>query len=200
MSSSPASAPIGTRHARDLDLVQRARRGDPRAAADLAERLACVPAMLRERHHRLGSPLSREELAEVEQETLAALWSKLAVFEGRAAIETWAFRFTVHELLKGIERQRRQRRFVAAPEALLETRAAPEDEEPPLEPAVVHEGLERLGPPASEVIRMRHLDELSFEEIARHCGEPDGTVKARYYRGLERLRELLAPRLARLAR
>jgi RNA polymerase sigma-70 factor (ECF subfamily) len=200
MPSSPSSAQAGPRHARDLELVQRAREGDERAIAELAERLACVPAMLRERHRRFGSPLSSEDLAEVEQETLAALWSKLAEFEGRAAIETWAYRFTMHELLKGTDRQRRNRRFVASSEALLEARAAPEDEEPPIEPGVLHEGLERLGPPASDVIKMRHLDELSFDEIARHCGEPVGTVKARYYRGLERLRELLAPRIRRVAR
>ena len=55
--------------------------------------------------------------------------------------------------------------------------------------------MERVGPPASDIIRMRHFDELEFEDIARRANQPVNTIKARYYRGLARLRELLAPRM-----
>lgn len=181
-------------HAADLELVRLARLKDPRAIANLTDRLACIPAMLRERHHRYGSPLSGDELAEVEQETLTALWGKLATFEGRASLETWAYRFTVNELLKGIDRNRRLRRFVRDGQTELDARAEPEREEPRLELDTVHACLDRIGPPAADVIRMRHFESLSFEDIARRSDQPLSAVKARYYRGLERLREMLSAR------
>jgi RNA polymerase sigma factor (sigma-70 family) len=200
MSSSPVTPPDRRAHAADLELVARARRGDARALAELTERLSCVPAMLRDRHRRVGQPLRPEELSEVEQETLAALWDKLAIFEGRATIETWAYRFVVLELHKGLERRRRQRRFVPDGESEIIVRAQPEAAELAIDPAALHAEIERVGSPSSEIIRMRHFEDLSFDEIAAHTGEPVNTVKARYYRGLERLRTLLGPTLRRSMR
>ncbi len=184
-------------HAADVDLARRARAGDERAIARLTERWACVPAMLRHLHRRFGAPLTAEELEDVEQETLAALWSKLASFQGRAALETWAFRFAAHEIHKSVERRRRR----AFDETTgLDAQAAPEADEPVLDPTTVRDGLERVGGPASDVIRMRHFDELSFEDIARRTAEPLSTVKARYYRGLHRLREILLRHLKKAVR
>lgn len=195
MTAEGDSAAAGPVHASDLDLVKRALAGEPLAVELVCRRLACVPAILRDRHARYGAPLRLEELEEVQQETLVALWAKLAVYEGRASLETWAFRFTVLELLKCLARRDRRRQFVADPEAELERAPQREDPEPLLEPERVHAGLERLGPPANDIIRMRHFEELSFEEIARAHGEPVNTIKARYYRGMERLRELLGRHL-----
>src|SRR6185503_6089298 len=159
----------------------------------LTERLSCVPAMLRDRHRKMGQPLRPEELAEVEQETLAALWDKLAVYEGRASIETWAYRFVVLELYKGLERRRRLRRFVPDGESEIIVRAQPEMVELAIDPVALHDELERVGPPSSDIIRMRHFEALSFGEIAARLGEPIATIKTRYYRGLGRLRTLLGP-------
>jgi RNA polymerase sigma-70 factor (ECF subfamily) len=180
----------------DLELVRRALAGEARALEELTDRLACVPAMLRDRHRRYGSPLKTEELAEVEQDTLVAMWGKLAQFEGRASIETWVYRFTVHELLKAIVRKRRGR-FVEG-DAALQAHAAPQDDEASEDmAAALDECLRRLGSPSSEVVKLRHFECLSFEDIASRTCEPTSTVKARYYRAMERLRELLDLRLAK---
>ncbi|MCC6406299.1 MAG: sigma-70 family RNA polymerase sigma factor [Planctomycetes bacterium] len=185
----------GVPHASDLDLVSRALAGETLAIELVCRRLDCVPAILRDRHARYGSPLRADELEEVQQETLVALWAKLGAYEGRASLETWAFRFTVLELLKCFARRDRRRNVLADSEGELERAPDREESEPLLEPERVHSGLERLGPPANDIIRMRHFEERSFEEIASAYGEPVNTIKARYYRGLERLRELLQPHL-----
>jgi hypothetical protein len=44
-------------HATDLDLARRALAGEPMAIELLCQRLACVPAILRDRHARYGAPL-----------------------------------------------------------------------------------------------------------------------------------------------
>jgi len=180
-------------HRSDLDLVQQARAGNAIASEQLIGRLSCIPAMLRELHRRYGAPLGADELVEVEQSTLAALWSKLASFQGRASLETWAYRFTQHELLKAFERRDRRRLYVEDSEGHLARAEQPVSEEPAVDARVLAECIERVGPPACDVIRARHFEELSFEVIAERYAEPVNTIKARYYRGLERLRELLEP-------
>ncbi len=188
----------GVSHASDLELVRRARAGETLAIELVCQRLRCVPAILRERHARYGSPLHGDELDEVHQETLAALWAKLEIYEGRASIETWAFRFAALELLKCFARRDRRREQAPDGDAELERTPDREEPEPMLEPERVHAGLEHVGPPASDIIRMRHFEERTFEEIAETYGESVNTIKARYYRGLERMREVLEPYLRKL--
>jgi RNA polymerase sigma-70 factor, ECF subfamily len=178
-------------HTSDLDLARRARAGDALAIELLCRRLACVPAILRDRHARYGSPLKAEDLEEVQQATLVALWSKLGSFEGRASLETWAFRFTVLELLKCLARYDRGRRLIADADAELARTPDREAPEPPMEPERIHASLDAIGPPANDIIRMRHFEERSFDDIAQAYAEPVNTIKARYYRGLQRLREIL---------
>jgi RNA polymerase sigma-70 factor (ECF subfamily) len=180
-------------HARDLALVRRAAGDDPWAAHELAERLACVPAMARSRHAKLGSPLSEDELTDVVQDTLVKLLSKLRSFEGRSSLETWAYGFVVRELYKGFDRLRRRARRVPWSEERIaeladESRSVEGDEY-----RVVHEQIQAIGPPGSEIIRLKHFQLLTFEQIAEELDMPLGTVKTRYYRSADRLRGLLRP-------
>jgi RNA polymerase sigma-70 factor (ECF subfamily) len=181
---------------RDLEFVARLLRRDAAALEEMGRRLACMMAMLRYQSRRLGAPLSEHELEEVAQDAIVALWSKLPSFKGRASLETWAFRFATLELLKAI--QRHARRPVVPLDGDFD---APAEAEPEAEPSVGHAellaGLERLEPSTARVIRRRHQDDASFDDIAATEGLPLNTVKARYYRGLARLREHLERRLRR---
>jgi RNA polymerase sigma-70 factor (ECF subfamily) len=196
VSSSPPFDPlVADAHAADLVLVQRALAGDDRAVDALIERLSCLPAMLRERNRRYGARLSSSDLAEVEQETLAALWIKLRAFEGRASIETWAFRFATNEVLKALDRRERTRREVRADPDLLDRAPSGTAEELPIDHDVLRACVANLDAQFGTVIAQRHFQELSFDEIARRQGAATSAIKARYYRGLGRLRELLLTRL-----
>src|SRR5262245_30397052 len=93
---------------KDVDLARSARRGDPAAVERLAQRLACVPGLVRAMHARLGRPLKDDGLDEFVQDTLAALWTKLGRFDGRSAIETWAYGFAATQLIQFLERKRRR--------------------------------------------------------------------------------------------
>jgi RNA polymerase sigma factor (sigma-70 family) len=55
----------------------------------------------------------------------------------------------------------------------------------------VHEALKRIGRDAARIIRMKHFEERTFEEIGLLLSVSPNTAKARYYRGLEELRPLL---------
>ena len=183
---------------RDLEFVARLLRREPAALEEMGRRLACLMAMLRYQSRRLGAPLSEHELEEVAQDTVVALWSKLASYKGRASLETWAFRFATLELLKAIQRHARRPAAPLPLDAELDPAAEVEPEaEPKLGPAELLAGLESLEPATARVIRRRHHDEASFDDIAAAEGLPLNTVKARYYRGLARLREHLERHLRR---
>lgn len=194
--ASEGQEPAG--HAADLALVRRSLRGDLGATREFCQRLACVPAMLRDRHRRMGRPLSTEELEDAQQETLAALWAKRDEYRGQASIETWAYRFVSNEMLKALERRRRSAR-ARGDDEILEGHSAPAPEAPPLDGAVLHAALDRLGSPAADIIRARHFDDRSFDDIARSSRAPLSTIKARYYRGLCDLRRLIEPQWRKVA-
>ncbi len=194
MSDAIAPDPAHSPHAEDLALVSRALAGDARASEEVAERLLCVPTILRERHWRLGAPLQPDELEDAQQDTLVALWTKLAEYRGLASLEAWCFRFAVNELLRAIERKRRRAwRTLASPEEALEGVPTPEADELALDHAVLTAALERLPPAAADVIRARHFGDLTFEALSRTSREPISTLKARYYRGLSELRRFIEP-------
>lgn len=179
-------------HAGDLELVRRALEGDSAAVEALVARLACVPPILRAKNHQLGSPFDAEGVEEIVQETLLALWSKLPAYQGRAKLETWAYGFCTNQLWKALERRSRSARI----ELSNSEPAAGNDvsDGPPISAPEIEHSLERLSPETADVIRSHHFEQLSFEDIARRDRTPLNTVKARYYRGLVRLRALLAAR------
>jgi DNA-directed RNA polymerase specialized sigma24 family protein len=55
----------------------------------------------------------------------------------------------------------------------------------------VYRGLAQIDPVQECVIRLKHFEHLTFEEIATRLGGNSNTAKTHYYRGLVRLRELL---------
>jgi RNA polymerase sigma-70 factor (ECF subfamily) len=182
----------GAGRAEDLALVRRVLRGDELALEALRQRLARLPAMLRHQDARLGRPLNETELEDVLRDTVAALWSKLSTFEGRASLETWMYRFAALELLKAVQRKCRAPQPLddpwSTPDGSAEERLAAE---PEFDRAQLEDGLASLTTGAAAVIRMRHFEDLSFEQVAARTRLPLNTVKARYYRGLARLREIL---------
>jgi len=176
----------------DVELARAAREGDAEALARLSERLACVPGLVRSMHGRLGRPLHEDEVEEVVQETLTVLWSKLAQFDGRSALETWVYGFCGTQLIKSLERKRRRSKVVYGHEAD-RSAVAPGADLARIEFEWVHAALDRLDPPADDVVRLKHFEELTFDEIGERLAISPNTAKTHYYRALERLRTTLAP-------
>ncbi|MHC1568729.1 MAG: RNA polymerase sigma factor, partial [Candidatus Syntropharchaeia archaeon] len=55
----------------------------------------------------------------------------------------------------------------------------------------VLKAIERLSPEDRLLIKLRDIDELSYEEISKIMGKPLGTVKSRLHYARKRLREIL---------
>lgn len=175
----------------DLMTVRGARRGDTACVKMLMSRMGCVPRILNGLNRRMGRPLDDHEVADSVQDTLIVIWNKLDHYQGAGALEFWVYRIAYLEYMNAIRRHRRrpQPQSSYGIEAGI---AAPEQKADRGEEQVrIEESLARLGPPESDVIRMKHYDGMTFVEIGEETQVSVNTVKTQYYRGIDRLRTFL---------
>lgn len=174
----------------DHATIQAALHGDARAREVLAERMTCVHRMLAVINARARAPLSSHEIEDLGQDVLMIVWEKLRLFEGFGTFEAWLCRFCAYEF------QNRRRRVA---QRSGHVKPLPDEAEGPPAPAEeaissteLENALRELGPPSEPVIRLKHEEDLSFDEVARRLGIPASTAKTRYYDGVLWLRQRLS--------
>jgi RNA polymerase sigma factor (sigma-70 family) len=172
----------------ETELVERAKRGDQSAYAEIVhayQGLAFRTAYLLVRN--------AAEAEDAAQEAFVKAWRALGRFREGAPFRPWLLRIVANEA--------HNRRRSAGRRAQLALRAAAEvpsgDAAPSPEAALLdNEQRQRLLAAVGElpedqriVVSLRYFAELSEEETAETLGLPRGTVKSRTSRALERLRE-----------
>lgn len=170
----------------DHALIAAALAGDLQARNRLSKRLEVVRRILAVINARAGSSLSSHELEDLSQDVSIVVWEKLRLFEGVGTLESWLYRFCAYGFQNHRRRVSRRARNV---------KSLP-DEQPGPSPEVdfsdLEDALRELGPPSEPVIRLKHEDGMSFEEIAATLGVPASTAKTRYYDGIRWLRQRLS--------
>jgi RNA polymerase sigma-70 factor (ECF subfamily) len=162
----------------------------------------------------IGLPLrARVSASDLVQETFLEAYRDFGQFRGagEAELVAWLRRILVHNLGRLVQRQvlaqkRTVRREVALRQQLADLeRSAARVEAALVSPfsspsaqaqrrelaAVLADQLARLPPDSREVIVLRNLEGLPFEEVARHMGRTAGAVRVLWLRALDRLRQLL---------
>lgn len=173
----------------DVELVRGTLARDPESLARFIERMKCVPAMLAVRNSRSGGVLSEAELEDLSQDVVVAVWRKLDRFDGRARLETWVYQFCYLEFL------RRCRTLRSRPR-LLDDLAVAEEPEAEVVPGTLdyeqlYRSFDELGPAEADVLRLKHFEDLTFDEVGARLGVSPNTAKTRYYRALDKLRRRL---------
>ncbi|MBL8767622.1 MAG: hypothetical protein JNL94_09675 [Planctomycetes bacterium] len=176
----------------DRSLAERAHAGDPTAIDELVDRLQCVVPIITMMNARLPRPLPPHELAEASQNALGSIWLKLKCFTGGTRLEAWVFGFCRVELLSAVRQRTRRAQLAELPEL-----PAPSCPTPPEEYDRVSWALESIDRRRANVIRLKHFDDLKFDEIARRTELPMNTAKTLYYRGVQDVQALLRTRQAR---
>ena len=173
----------------DLSIVRGALDGDRASGEALASRLTCIPRMLASINRRAGRALTTHDLEDLAQETALLVWSKLGRFEGNGSLEQWAYRFCFLEFMNHLRAKNRVRRTASEIDARdVEIEAAPPPQRRMMFLARLEAALADIGPPDSDVISLKHFEEMTFAEIGSALGMSPNTAKAKYYRVLERLR------------
>ena len=172
----------------DPILVTRARDGDKRALAALCERHA--PRVERLARHLLRDP---EDARDAAQESLAKLCVRIRQFRGEAQFSTWLHRLVVNTCRDVAQRQRAR-----ATEPLLEDRRVARDGDPTRAAAMSElrselcRSLAGLSAEQAQVVVLKDVVGLSFEEISAASGMPVGTAKCYAHRGRNGLRARLS--------
>ena len=142
---------------------------------------------------------NREDAAEAAQEAFLAAWQGLAFFRGDSSFSTWLYRLASNACVDLLRRESRHR-TAAGPslddeELNLEVPDAmpsPQDEAERRElREEIERGLAALSPEHREVLVLREIHQLSYDEIAETLDLDVGTVKSRISRGRKQLRKFL---------
>jgi RNA polymerase sigma factor (sigma-70 family) len=135
--------------------------------------------------------VARDEAEDVLQRVLYEVWRNRDRYDPTRSLEAWVLGIARK---RAIDQLRRRHANVVPIEELRDLAGDDGRElaERYARAIEVRGALERLSPEQREVLTLAYFGELSQSEIAARLGVPLGTVKARAFRGLRRLADLLA--------
>jgi RNA polymerase sigma-70 factor, ECF subfamily len=187
------SQEIGEEAAEERACIARAQKGDQEAFASLVSRHQRQVYQLAVRMLR-----DEDEASEATQEVFLAAWQHLRSFRGDARLATWLYRITYNHCLKVSDSRRRdmearqaladatRERQPASPLSATLALAAERDVQ-----ATVRQQIDQLPQKYKRALVLRHLQDLSYEEMADVMRVPIGTVKTQLFRARALLKERL---------
>ncbi len=134
-----------------------------------------------------------EEANEVTQDAFFSAWQGLPSFRGDARFSTWLYRIAYNCALKQLEQRKRDNALQAA----IQSEPLDIDDQIDAEleahdrQAIVREHLLTLPAKYRVVLILRHLQEMSYEEMAEILTMPIGTIKTHLFRARNLLKQRL---------
>ncbi len=170
----------------DAALIERIAAGESSALSELMDRHA--PGLMRYATHFLQSA---DDADEVLQDTFVRADRAIRKGVRPEHVSAWLFRITVNRCRS---RRRQFWRFVSgeAGEALIARASTPARAEMTEWRDEISRALALLSQPTREAFLLKHVEGLSYEEMAEVTGAGIPALKMRVSRACERLRELLA--------
>lgn len=180
----------------EAELLAGCRAGNHAALNELIKRYH--PAVLRVCVSLVGS----RDVEDLVQEIFIKILRRLGTFEGRAAVFTWIYEITVNHCRDELRRRKRQRWFSlqSLPTETVEQITADDiSASDHLEAEELHthlqKALRQLEPKYRELIVLRDLEGLSYEEVAKISRIDEKRVKSRLYQA----RQALAAKMKKYA-
>ena len=175
-------------------LLEKARHGDQEAFGELVR-------LYEKKVYALTLRMCKnpDDAAEAAQEAFLSAWQGLKFFRGEASFSTWLYRLASNACVDLLRKEQRHR-AVSGPSLndedtymdIADDAATPQElaERSELREQI-EEGLQSLTPEHREVLILRELHQLSYDEIAQTLDLDTGTVKSRISRGRKALRNFL---------
>jgi len=193
------SEAVGAQSA-ELDLVERCKAGSRRAFDELIS--THQDRVLNTAFRLMGN---YDEALDLTQEVFLNCFRKIASFKGDSALSTWLYRITVNTAKNRWKYQ--QSRGYSKTQSM-DAPLAADDEEmisqfPDTQPtprkvasdreavACLEQQLQNLSDEYREVMVLRYVEELSYEDIAEILRVSLGTVKSRIHRARNELRSVM---------
>ena len=170
----------------DAALVRATLDGDPAAFAALVDRHA--PACLRYATPMLGTV---EDAEDVTQETLLRAHRALARYDTALSFRTWIMSILINRCRSALLHRHRRNARVVLDESAVSNAAV----EPPVHGSDLHDAIERalsrIDPAQREAFLLKHVEMLTYEEMAAATGAGISALKMRVQRACDRLQVLL---------
>ena len=200
------AARSSAKQAEDKALVARARNGDQLAFNELIKR---------HRHgvERLIRPMVRsapsDEVEDLVQEALTKAMLHLNSYSEEYAFSTWLYRIATNHAIDYLRRRKLSTFSISAPPTMPGSKHEEEREFEISDDSwvpedvmlagertrLIEEAIEQLPENYKRIIRLRHNDDMEYEEIARVLKLPMGTVKVHLHRARAALAKMLEGRI-----
>ncbi|MDB5313750.1 MAG: sigW 10 [Gemmataceae bacterium] len=143
-----------------------------------------------------------EDAADVAQDAFLNAYQSLHTFKGDAEFFTWLYRIAFNTAIS----LKRKKRAVVSLDASMNGDHGLEPDDPSEytrpgvalerteEEGLLHAALTRLSGEHRDVLVMKDIEGMKYEEIAEILGVPIGTIRSRLHRARLELRDLLGPR------
>lgn len=125
---------------------------------------------------------------DLQQEVWLAVVRNIARLKSPEAFAVWLWRIARS---KAMDRLGRQHRHVTLDEQSTDVPDTSDDEFSPQDAAAVHAALDKLRPDHRDVLLLRFMEDLSYEQIAQVIGCTVGTVRSRLHYAKSALRRQL---------
>jgi RNA polymerase sigma-70 factor (ECF subfamily) len=170
----------------DAMLVRRVLEGDTAAFTALVDRHAA--ACTRFATRMLGN---REDAEDAVQESFLRAYRSLARYEERQAFRTWLFQILINRCrTAAVRRQRRQRMFLVDDNAVASASVRPSVDSSDLR-AELRRAIDALDPEQREAFLLKHVEQLSYDEMAAATGVGISALKMRVKRACDRMQWML---------
>ncbi len=182
----------GIPDAAELEVIERAKRGDREAFGQLVERYQrrVVGVAMAISHN-------QDDAIELAQETFVRAFENLPRFESRSSFSTWLYRIA-HNLTIDFRRREGRHIVLRGEDADIEIGRLPSpqgDSYGELRRNELNEkirkALDQLTPEHRAVVLLREVEGLSYDEISDTLKVPRGTVMSRLHYARSRLRAML---------
>ena len=154
-------------------------------------------AVYRQCREILRDPVLAED---VHQQIFVQADRDLPRFARQSTVRTWLFAITRHRVLDALRSRRRAQAHLtpAEPDALERCDVGPLADAL-LDDArlgeTLHAAIRALDPGVQELVRLHYQHGITFQQIARNCGEKPGTLATRVTRALPVMRAFIEARL-----
>ena len=167
-------------------LVLRCQTGDDDAYRELVDRFG------RRLQYYLRKLLARADRADdLAQEVWIDVLRQLPNLQDAGAFTAWLYRIAHGKAVLDARRNGRLPPTTPEVDGLVERAEQVEEPFSPDDAARIHAALDRLDQVQREVLVLRFLEDLSYEEISQIVGCPVGTVRSRLHYAKSQLRRLL---------
>jgi RNA polymerase sigma-70 factor (ECF subfamily) len=166
----------------DKGLVERCRKGEDEAWRELVDRFG--PRVYSVAYH---FTLKREDAEELSQEIFLKIFENLERYDGGFPLIAWIVSLSRNLCIDRYRRRKREKsfRFVSDDAVLPMLRS---DDDPSAEALrkertkMLFSALSEIPEDLAEILVLRDLDGLAYDEIGKALALPDGTVKSRLFR------------------